>query len=53
MLMLLREDKLRLLGSMSAKDAINNRDTEYLGKDKFFEKNYKRGMVKDLKIFEI
>lgn len=43
MLMLLREDKLRLLGGVSAKDAISNRDVGYLGKDEFFEKNYKRG----------
>ena len=53
MLMLLREDKLRLLGNMSAKDAINNRDIGYLGKDKFFEKNYKRGIVSNSKLFEI
>ena len=40
--MLLREDKLRLLGNTSAKDAINNRDVNYAGNDEFFKKNYKR-----------
>lgn len=44
MLMLIREDKLRLLGDMSPRDAISNRDLNYLGQDKFFEKNYKRNI---------
>ena len=41
--MLLREDKLRLLGVTSPRDAADNRDKNYLGNDEFFEKNYKRG----------
>ena len=41
-LMLLREDKLRLLGDTSARDAGQNRDVGYLGKDSFFEKNYRK-----------
>lgn len=47
MLMLLREDKLRLLGDVSPRDAISNRDVNYLGKDSFFEKNYKRGAMRE------
>lgn len=46
MLMLLREDKLRLLGVVSPRDAMSNRDAGYLGKDQFFEKNY-RSKIKD------
>ena len=42
MLMLIREDKLRLLGDTSARDAGQNRDVNYLGKDKFFENNYRK-----------
>ena len=42
MLMLLREDKLRLLGDTSPRDAGLNRDVGYLGKDAFFEKNYRK-----------
>lgn len=42
MLMLLREDKLRLLGDTSPRDAGANRDVGYLGKDAFFEKNYRK-----------
>ena len=42
MLMLLREDKLRLLGDTSPRDAGQNRDVNYLGKDKFFENNYRK-----------
>lgn len=42
MLMLLREDKLRLLGDTTARDAGLNRDVNYLGKDKFFENNYRK-----------
>lgn len=40
--MLLREDKLRLLGDTSPRDAGQNRDINYLGKDAFFEKNYRK-----------
>ena len=43
MLMLLREDKLRLLGVTSPREAADNRDKNYLGNDEFFEKNYRRG----------
>lgn len=42
MLMLLREDKLRLLGDTHPRDAGQNRDVGYLGKDSFFEKNYRK-----------
>ena len=41
MLMLLREDKLRLFGSSSPSDVINARDKNYLGDDEFFKKNYR------------
>lgn len=41
-LMLLREDKLRLLGDTAPRDAGANRDVGYLGKDAFFEKNYRK-----------
>lgn len=41
MLMLLREDKMRLYGTVDPKEASNNRDANYLGNDSFFEKNYK------------
>ena len=41
MLMLLREDKLRLVGDSNFKDRQNERDINYLGKDDFFESNYK------------
>jgi hypothetical protein len=40
--MLIREDKLRLLGSTSPSDAGASRDVGYLGKDAFFEKNYRK-----------
>lgn len=40
MLMLLREDKLRLLGTEGPRDNGKNTDIEYLGNDAFFEKNY-------------
>lgn len=41
MLMLLREDKLRLLGDNSFENKAQENDTEYLGNDEFFKKNYK------------
>lgn len=40
MLMLLREDRLRLSGEKSVKDAYSP-DVNYLGNDDFFNKNYK------------
>jgi hypothetical protein len=40
MLMLLREDKLRLLGGSSPSSAAENRRQNYLGDDIFFSKNY-------------
>lgn len=41
MLMLLREDKLRMRGTRSMQDLDNERSAGYLGNDPFFEKNYK------------
>lgn len=41
MLMLLREDKMRLYGVTSPRDALSNRDANYLGDDPFFKKNYR------------
>jgi len=40
MLMLLREDKLRLLGVQSPSEAAAERDADYLGDDDFFKNNY-------------
>ena len=40
MLMLIREDKIRLFGSNSASDVLNQRDTNYLGDDPFFNNHY-------------
>lgn len=40
MLMLLREDKLRLLGEISPSEAANAREINYLGDDDFFKKNW-------------
>lgn len=40
MLMLIREDKLRLFGENPAAAVLASRDTNYLGDDKFFSKNY-------------
>ena len=40
MLMLLREDKLRLLGADGSKNMLKNTGDE-LANDKFFEVNYK------------
>jgi hypothetical protein len=45
--MLLREDKLRLLGVTSPRDAADNRDKNYLGNEDFFEKNYNKRGNKD------
>jgi len=45
MLMLLREDKLRVLGGRDPKEIDNNSDKNYLGNDPFFQKNYKNGKV--------
>jgi hypothetical protein len=50
MLMLLREDKLRLLGDTSPRDAGQNRDVNYLGKDKFFENNYRKNDLTKYKL---
>jgi hypothetical protein len=47
MLMLLREDKLRLLGVTSPRDAADNRDKGYLGDSDFFNKNYRRKNEED------
>ena len=41
MLMLLREDKLRLVGDSNFQDRQKNRDINYLGEDAFFQNNYK------------
>lgn len=43
MLMLIREDKLRLLGDMTASEAAAERDLDYLGDDEFFKNNYRTG----------
>lgn len=40
MLMLIREDKLRLLGEQTPSEAAAERDTDYLGDDDFFKTNY-------------
>ena len=40
MLMLLREDKLRLLGDSSFEERRSDISNDYLGSDEFFEKNY-------------
>lgn len=45
--MLIREDKMRLYGTTSPRDALDNRDKNYAGNDDFFEKNYKRRVDKD------
>ena len=42
MLMLLREDKLRLYGVQSPEEAAKNRDSNYIGDSDFFSKNYRR-----------
>ena len=41
MLMLLREDKLRLVGDSNFQDRQKDRDINYLGEDSFFQNNYK------------
>lgn len=45
--MLIREDKMRLYGTTSPKNAQSNRDVNYAGNDDFFEKNYNRRVNKD------
>lgn len=40
--MLLREDKLRLLGEQTPSEAASEREGNYLGNDPFFENNYGR-----------
>ena len=42
MLMLLREEKLRVLGSQSPSEAIKYNNKEDLANDPFFERNYKK-----------
>ena len=46
MLMLLREDKLRLFGENTASSVLNSRETNYLGNDDFFSRNYDKKMIK-------
>jgi hypothetical protein len=46
MLMLLREDKLRLMGSGTASDARDAYDSSYLGEDPFFKRNYEEKFSK-------
>lgn len=43
MLMLLREDKLIMYQNDLKKAEANEKDPSYLGNDKFFEKNYRKG----------
>lgn len=50
MLMLLREDRLRLCGTDSAETANRKEDKNYLGNDEFFSKNYKRRTTKNTSI---
>lgn len=40
MLMLIREDKLRLIGEKSPSEAAAEREADYLGDDDFFKNNY-------------
>lgn len=46
-LMLLREDRLRLLGDSTFEDRYNNSERNYLGDDDFFSKNYPGGESSD------
>jgi len=46
MLMLLREDRLRLMGSGTASDARDAYDSSYLGEDPFFKRNYEEKFSK-------
>ena len=41
MLMLLREDRLRLAGDDGVKKSIRKDDATYLGNDDYFNRNYK------------
>lgn len=50
MLMLIREDKLRLFGENPASAVLSTRDTSYLGDDSFFSKNYDQKISKNSKI---
>jgi hypothetical protein len=47
MLMLLREDKLRLLGDTSFETRHNTNSSDYLGNDQFFEVNYGKQTSED------
>jgi hypothetical protein len=40
MLMLLREEKLRVFGEDTPQDSVNFNDVDYLGNDEFFKANY-------------
>ena len=42
MLMLIREDKLRMFGENPVGTVLNSRDSNYLGDDPFFKNNYKQ-----------
>ena len=46
MLMLLREDKLRMFGENTASSVLNSRESNYLGNDSFFSRNYDKKMIK-------
>lgn len=46
MLMLLREDKLRMFGENTASSVLNSRESNYLGNDDFFNRNYDKKMRK-------
>lgn len=48
MLMLIREDKLRLLGGNTPDEYNKQRDSNYLGEDKFFTDNYRVDRVKNI-----
>lgn len=48
MLMLLREDKLRILGVQSPSEVMRDRETDDLANDPFFTKNYKSSDVNPL-----
>ena len=50
MLMLIREDKLRLFGQNPASAVLASRDTNYLGDDPFFSKNYDSRISKNREI---
>ena len=45
MLMLLREEKLRVFGVQSPTEALNNTAEGYLGNDSYFETNYDKKFV--------